>query len=395
MTNRILLPLLSFLIVHHVNAQKSPIVNLKWIDNNPISESVGVSWGIPFARGIVNKSQSFTLTNGEGKTMPLQTWSTAYWPDGSIKWSGFATVAGTRDGTLTLSAGNAKTNLPTSALLVKENSETISINTGELKCVVRKSGGFIIDSLIVAGNLVGSKARLECILQNGADNEDYGFTTTEKFTSNINKVTLEQNGAIRSVVRIQGILQSDKGGRQLLPFNMRMYFYAGSKEVRLVNTILYDGDQFKDLIKGLGLLFSVPMREQLFNRHVRFGGEGNGIWAEPVKPLYNKGNVDTNQLAGKAINPDNPQARSQSLVRTAIWNDFKLVQGNADGFNIQKRTNTRSAWIDVSAGRRANGYVFVGDTRGGLGIGLKDFWQSYPSALEVRNAETKEAELRV
>ena len=123
---------------------------------------------------------------------------------------------------------------------------------------------------------------LECILQNGPDGEDFESPAKEKFTSKVNKVSVEQERPVRSVVRVQGIMQSVKGQRQWLPFSIRMYFYAGSKVIRLVNTITYDGDDQKDFIKGLGLVFSVPMREELYNRHVRFAGEGSGIWAEPV-----------------------------------------------------------------------------------------------------------------
>jgi hypothetical protein len=180
------------------------------------------------------------------------------------------------------------------------------------------------------------------------------------------------------------MMQSEKGQRQWLPFSIRMYFYAGSKAVRLVNTITYDGDDQKDFIKGVGLVFSVPMREQLHNRHVRFAGEGSGIWAEPVQPLLLQNrNVLPNQLAGSHINIDTLPNRAKPLIKDfPIWNDFKLVQYNADGFNISKRTNTKSTWLDANAGKRAKGFVFVGDTKGGLGVGLKDFWQSYPLLLK-------------
>jgi hypothetical protein len=40
------------------------------------------------ARGMVE----FTA---DGKAIPVQTWPLAYWPDGSLKWSGIATVVGT------------------------------------------------------------------------------------------------------------------------------------------------------------------------------------------------------------------------------------------------------------------------------------------------------------
>ena len=53
-----------------------------------------MSWGVPWARGAVKNGQAFSLAGADGKALPLQQWALAYWPDGSLKWSGFATVAG-------------------------------------------------------------------------------------------------------------------------------------------------------------------------------------------------------------------------------------------------------------------------------------------------------------
>src|SRR5207244_12455641 len=41
------------------------------------------------------------------------------------------------------------------------------------------------------------------------------------------------------------------------------------------------------------------------------------------------------------------------------------------------------------------GLVFAGDVSGGLGVGVKNFWQSYPASLEVRNGATPAADLYV
>src|SRR5213078_2241612 len=46
-------------------------------------------------------------------------------------------------------------------------------------------------------------------------------------------------------------------------------------------------------------------------------------------------------------------------------------------------------------GRRASGLVFAGDVSGGLGVGVKNFWQSYPASLEVQGASTAAAALYV
>jgi hypothetical protein len=105
--------------------------------------------------------------------------------------------------------------------------------------------------------------------------------------------------------------------------------------------------------------------------------------------------VYPSQLAGKRV-PDRYQVnpRGQKLLADwAVWDDFKLVQPNADGFTILKRTNPESVWLPAGAGKRASGLVFVGDVSGGLAVSLKNFWQSYPASLEVRNASTSAAEL--
>ncbi|MCB0640550.1 MAG: hypothetical protein KDC44_02885, partial [Phaeodactylibacter sp.] len=46
-----------------------------------------------------------------------------------------------------------------------------------------------------------------------------------------------------------------------------------------------------------------------------------------------------------------------------------------------------------ASGGRSSGLAFAGDVSGGLTVCIRDFWQSYPSALEVRNARTPEATL--
>ena len=66
--------------------------------------------------------------------------------------------------------------------------------------------------------------------------------------------------------------KAEAGTREWLPFTVRLYFYGGQAAVRMVHTIVFDGDQEKDFIRGLGVDFAVPMREQVHNRHVRFSG---------------------------------------------------------------------------------------------------------------------------
>jgi hypothetical protein len=383
-------------------------VSLNWLGNQKPPVAGGVSWGVPWPKGAVQKSQTFTLTTAAGKALPLQSWPMAYWPDGSLKWSGFATVAGPDiAGPLKLNEESAPAS--TGAVVQVRQSETgYEIDTGRLKAIIPKSGDDILLSMSVDGKEVARNGHLVCILQDGPDGNPEDSPRRQKYVGKVEKITLEQSGPVRAVVKLEGKHELPDGTRKWLPFVVRLYFYAGQDSVRMVHTIVYDGNEQKDFIRGLGVVFSVPMREEVQNHHVRFSGEGSGLWAEPVQPMVGRSgrfvanpetgaDVYPDQIAGKRVpNRNQVNARSQGwLTDWAVWDDFKLAQLNPDGFTIEKRTNPQSCWLACAAGKRASGLVFVGDVSGGLAVSLQNFWQSYPTSLEVRAAGTKAAELSV
>jgi len=364
--------------------------------------ATGISWGVPWTRGAYRKDQRFTLTGSGGSVLPLQSWPLAWWPDGSLKWSGFASVVDTgAAGPFRLVPGSS--GVPVApAVRVREGADGIDIDTGSMQCRIPLQGAAVIDSIAVSGRVVARQGRLLCRLEDRSETDVLRF---ENFGSVVRKATVEQSGPVRAVVKIEGVHKAEKASREWLPFTVRLYFYAGDAAVRMVHTIVFDGDQEKDFIRGLGVAFTVPMREQVHNRHVRFSGEGAGLWAEPVQPATGARRLTAAagddlyaaQLAGTRI-PNKEQFDKQGqflLSNWAVWDSYKLVQPTAEGFTVQKRTNPRSCWLAAGAGTRASGLAFVGDVTGGLGIALRNFWQSYPTSLEVRNATAEAAELRV
>ncbi len=387
-----------------------PTVDVNWLGGAPAPAATAVSWGVPWPKGAVPKEQKFSLAAADGKALPLQTWPLAYWPDGSLKWSGFATVASPEQaGPFTLSGAEAAPASGGPGVRVRRSDTGIEIDTGKLKARITHWGANLIDSLTIDGREVARHGRLVCILQHGPGGDADEAPRRERFAGKINTVTVEQNGPVRAVVKLEGVHKAATGSREWLPFVVRLYFHAGQESVRLVHTMIYDGDDQKDFIRGLGLEFGVPMREEIQNRHVRFSGQDGGLWAEPIQPAVGRGNAIVNhpvagggnvypdQLQGRRIpNKAELSERSQGwLADWAIWDSFKLVQPNADGFSVVKRTNAQSAWIPCGAGQRASGLVFVGDVSGGLGVSVKNFWQSHPASLEVAGAASGEATLRV
>ncbi len=361
-------------------------VSVEWLNHQPAELDTGVSWGMPWPQGAVSKQQVFGLASDDGKSLPVQAWPLAYWPDGSVKWTGFATVvpAGVRE--LKITPG-AATPTRGASVSVQQANGAITVDTGRIVCRIPTQGANLIESISADGVEVARDGRLRCLLQNGPESETGASPQRGEFVSRIDKVTVEQTGPVRAVIKIEGRHAAvSPSARIWLPFTVRLYFYAGQAPIRLVHTIVYDGDAQTDFIRGLGVEFSVPMRQDVQYRHVRFSGQNGGLWSEPIQP----GAGDVDQEAGKA-----PSTRRYygSKGAYAIWSDFKLAQTTPDGFTVFKRTNPQSTWLFSAAGRRASGLVYVGDTQGGLGLSVKNFWQSYPDELEVRNARGSAARL--
>jgi len=357
-------------------------VQLHWLDESGDDSARSVSWGVPWPQGAVPRETTFGLTDDAGTTLPVQTWPLAYWPDGSLKWSGFATVAPAgQSGELTLTPGTSSS--AAGNLHVISNGSIVTINTGPLTCVIPRSGENLVTSMRVGVTEVARAGRLVGILQHGPVTNPEDSPRREKFTSVVQNVTVEQSGPVRALVKIEGKHRLEQSAREWLPFTVRMYFYSGETTVNLVHTVIFDGNQEGDFVRGLGVRFGVPLREEPQNRHVRFVGANGGLWAEPLQP----GGGSAAQEAGESF------TGRGAFSDNAIWDDFKLVQPNPDGFSIVKRTNPQSTWLFAGAGQRATGFGFVGDLSGGLGVSVKDFWQSYPASLEVRRASSPEAEL--
>ena len=366
-----------------------------------------------------------------------------------MKWSGVAGVipAGTERLTLEKAPRKAKTinKQPNTSIAITETPEDIQIETGLISVFIPRRGDFLIDSLLYKGTKVGEKARLICNTQNEPIQENTSQISFTHYIGEIKSVTIERLGSVRALVKLEGIHRNrnkkidtnhsegegnyannsdmnKRNNREWLPFVVRLYFYGGSEQVKMVHSFVYDGDQKKDFIRSLGIRFDIPMREALYNRHIAFSCADGGVWSEPVQPLIgrrmltlnkadNKKNshekndtkliptdepsLQQQQMEGKRIPPyESFDEKNRSLLDNwASWNDYRLSQLTADAFSIRKRANNDNPWIGTFSGTRSDGYIFVGDITGGLGLCMHDFWQSYPSSIEISDARTPVATL--
>ncbi|MEV0092857.1 Tat pathway signal sequence domain protein [Streptomyces sp. NPDC050738] len=381
-------------------AADSP-VELTWLEDGGLGAAPGSTVGVPWPRGTYAKGQEFSVATADGKQVPVQTWPLAQWPDGSLKWTAHALGQGVGDGKLTLSAGSPAA--PAKKVSVSTSGGTVTVDTGVVVTKLGKSGSTLVKTVLRGSTEIAKDGRLVLLRQGEIEDGDQGEQKYERFESVIGETVVEQEGPVRAVVRIDG--KHRKGNRSWLPFSVRFYFYAGAESFRMVHTITYDGTQDPgkasgDFIRGLGVRFTVPMRDASYDRHIRIGGEGTGMIREAVKGITGLRRdpgaaVQAAQFAGEKL-PD--PATWDQRVTTRLqyipeWGDYTLSQLSADGFTLRKRTKQGHGWIAAGGGRRASGFGYVGGPSGGLSFGLRDFWEKHPSGLDIRDAHTDEAEV--
>src|SRR6187455_1691689 len=257
---------------------------VRWLDGNAGTVAQGVTWGTPWPRGKQREGKNFALRGADQKLLPLQSWPLAYWPDGSIKWSAHALAPGDApvNGPFEVIPRPNATK-PAASVSVKETDGAIEVDTGQFVCRFARQGSNIIDSITRGGREALRDGRLVLLRQDRAASADDAQVRQEKFEGLLTKVTVEQNGPARAVVRLEG--KHSNGTRQWLPFTIRLYFYAGSDALRVLHTIVFDGDESQDFIRGIGLRFSTPLADALHDRHVRFVGDDDGLFAEAVRGL--------------------------------------------------------------------------------------------------------------
>ncbi|MEX1031091.1 MAG: hypothetical protein WDZ91_13750 [Paenibacillaceae bacterium] len=371
-------------------------VALEWLGHGP-EHSVGTTWGVPWVEGALQREECLALFGPCGEKIPVQSWSSAYWPDGSVKWTVHSAVLQHKaEGKYTLLKG-----MPSpeeKPLTVIDGEHVIEVDTGVMKCRLNRSGPLIIREIIRDGNPICSGGKLIGIREAHSSISGLKTIIEEPFKSITSNVTIEQCGPIRAVIKITGRHATGDTGRMWLPFTLRLYFYAHQHSIRMIHTFLYDGNPHQDFIKGLGITFDVPMRGPLYNRHVRIAGD-TGWFSESPKGLM------TTRLSEKYMDLYKGQTNGETIAfdigeddcfirlldDSALWNAYKLVQISSDSYTISKRTQAACCWIRSAVGQRSRGLLYTGGEGGGVAVGIRSFWQKSPSSLEVDNVSKNEA----
>ena len=154
-------------------------------------------------------------------------------------------------------------------------------------------------------------------------------------------------------------------------------------------TFAYDGCEETDFLKGIGLKAVFPAEGKIYNRHLRFLGDAGSFsestanlltWRPKIpEELYEK------QCRGEAVFPEGEALERVNTVIKAMpfWDTYDIVQ-DAPPFSIKRNRQGRDfAGLTVSRLRARGGLAF-GSEAGGVMLGVRSFWQTYPSGYTVK-----------
>ncbi|MGW2115164.1 exo-rhamnogalacturonan lyase family protein [Streptomyces zhihengii] len=373
-------------------------VPLHWLGHDtPAELAAGATWDVPWPRGVIAADQEFSLTTESGGSVPVQSWPTAHWPDGSLKRTAHA-VSGTVPSASSYSLAPGVPAQPRTPLTVHRGRDVITVRTGVVDVAFGRRGDRAILSVLRGGTVIAKDCRLVASRQDKAGTEGAPVIRAESFTGFLGDVTVEQEGPVRALITVRGTHR--KGRRSWLPFVVRFSLYAGSDAIRMVHSYVFDGDEKRDFLNGLGVRFTVPMRGELQDRQVRFAGADRDVLVEAVCAATRVRRCRDGVRAGSAVPATTPtetwDARAAiSSPDGASFGDFRLSQLNGYGYEMHKRGGRQNSWLRVRAGRRAAGLGYIGSEAGGLAFGMRNFWQLQPTELEISGAAGDEARATV
>ncbi|CAN6674929.1 hypothetical protein TRVA0_072S00474 [Trichomonascus vanleenenianus] len=374
-----------------------PVAAVKWLDNvSPDALSNGISFGVPWPKGLYFPGQAFGI-EGNGQQFLLDSREIALWADGSLKWTAHS-VSGDIDYAERYTIkGIAATKMNAKPGVIIDNGTNsgilISTRSGIEAQFAIPGSSRVLEFLSLNGRTVCSGA---CIVASINDSN---------YSSVVNAVTVENSTSSRTVVKISGFMVSSNSSEKHLPFDVRFYIYSDATPVRIMHSFVHDLDADQSLT-SLGLQFMVPLKDtELYNRHVRFGGSNGGILKEAVVGL-------TGLRHGPTVQNRTDQAAGREVTLTAEeWSRTELKKGlsyipsfqsyalsqlSSDGFTIKKRTNPNCSWVKVTGGGRADGTCFLGSANlGGVSVGMSDFWERYPTQLDLSELTSEEGIITV
>ncbi len=292
-----------------------------------------VTSGVPLPQGLLTDHRATALFNAAGQEIPLQTEILSQWPDGSLRWLLLdfqVNLAGGEKQTLTLRYGaNVSRSKVGDPIRVETAADgKVTVNTGAVR--LRYDPQFFQPQGTVFKSAGENDSDQEdpITINCGAagivlrDDQNRSFRTFRAMTGPA-QFTVEQAGPLRSCLRVSGWLGSDE--QRSFRYVARIHAYRGQPWIRVFFTFINDRQD--------ALMAKVQKLEMRF--------------------YSRRCDYDLSVLNG--------HANRRGRVLQVDENQYLLKEQMVEG--------------------RAAGWAAIGSEAGGMAVGLREFWQNWPTAI--------------
>jgi hypothetical protein len=365
------------------------------------------TFGSTWKKGEVKAGTEFTLKNEEQDEIPVQSRITAYWPDGSIKWASH-TADSRKIGKQAEILPIEDERIPVygSKISLESTDDEYRVRGERVSLVIPKSGYEVIKDLYIDGELRAFKAVPVLLLEQREREGNSKITREIHGVGRIDQVTIEEEGTLSLVFCVRGthVIDTstlDSNNEEKLPFILRIRVNVDSEQLDFTHTFIYDGDEKRDFLKGIGLRFSCPMIGKNYNRHVKFGTD-HGVFHESLNLLLTwrpriPEAIYQSQIDGKLVDlSDESQEITEAVTKIPTWSNYQIYQDSVSHFVVRKKVKEEECcYLEGLHGYRAPGTAAFGGENGGLLFAMRDFWRKYPSGYTFQNLEEDEMQATV
>ncbi|MFC1719490.1 hypothetical protein ACFL6S_37920, partial [Candidatus Poribacteria bacterium] len=319
-----------------------------------------ITCGMPLARGFAQKADELTLLGADGRAVPVQISTTSTYKDDTPRWVllGFQVDVPAKGEAIYRLVRDRRAPI-SRKLTFKLEDGVAEIDTGAAQFRIDTSCFRLFDSVIVDGNeLLSSGSGSGAILEeeDGSVHGDDLKTTKAEF---------EDDGPMSVVLAVRGQIRPGEE-LPLADYICRMHFYAGKSEVRVFYTLHNpDAHRHPGNIWDLGSGGSIFMED--FSIFLPLAPDS---WASRI-----------------GIDADSPTISATKLYQDSSggvnWDLVNHIDKNYEVPTSFRGYRVYKADQKVSEGHRADGWIHARGNRGGIGIGLREFWQNFPKTLEL------------
>lgn len=356
-------------------------------------------FGCIWPKGELHCKDAVKAVTKDGKRIPVQSRVTAYYKDGSIKWTAHTAEAKELGKCFNVEQLESQEQEAAAkhTIRITEQKNGFLVETDRISFLAESSGEKLISNYCIDGICRLSSLTSVLKLERRKEEGEEFLSSVTQLTGRIQSVTAEETGPLRAVLRFEGIHQNDMETK--ISFVLRLFVGAYDCRLDLQYTFEYDGCEETDLLKGIGLKAVFPAGGAIYNRHLRFLGDAGSFsestanlltWRPRIpSELYEK------QCRGEMIFPE---GEAGELVNTVIkampfWDTYDILQDAPTHFSIRKKQAGRGlCWIDCIHGLRARGGLAFGSESGGAMLSVRNFWQTYPSGYTVKGLSGNEIE---